>query len=161
MTGAQYFAGLSMAHVAIALVQSALVYGITYLVGGSFMGPLAAGFLVLALTTGAYVGSGFIIGTHYASGADEINGTVAGIGVPLLVLGGTFFSVDLLPPSIYALAHLNPIFHMNQAFRSLAMDAAPLGEAWPNLAFLGVFTVGAVWMGARAYDRMLRVEREA
>lgn len=161
MSGAQYFAGLSMAHVAIALGQCALVYGITYLVGGSFRGSLFAGFLVLTLTTGTYVGSGFIIGTRYATGADEINGTVAGIGVPLLVLGGTFFSVDLLPPAVYALAHLNPIFHMNQAFRSLASDAASMGEVWPNLAFLGVFTVGAVWMGARAYDRMLRVERES
>ena len=161
MTGAEYFAGLSMAHVAIALGQSALVYGITYAAGGSFTGSLFAGFLVLTLSTGAYVGSGFIIGTRYATGADEINGTVAGIGVPLLVLGGTFFSVDRLPGAVYAAAHLNPIFHMNQAFRSLASGAATLSDVWPNLAFLGAFTVVAVWTGARAFDRMLRVERES
>lgn len=159
MTGSQYFMGLTLAHLCIALGQAALVYGVTYLVGGRFAGSLAGGCLVFVLCTGAYVGVGFIIGTRYASGAEEINGTVAGVGVPLLVLGGTFFPADELPPALYAAAQLDPVFHMNQAFKAVARGGARMGEVWPSVLVLCLFTVFAVWMGARAYNHMLRVEQ--
>jgi ABC-2 type transport system permease protein len=159
MSGGQYFLGLTLAHMAIALGQAALVYGLTYLVGGRFSGSLLGGLFILMLCTGAYVGVGFIIGTRYASGAEEINGTVAGVGVPLLVLGGTFFPADMLPPSLYAAAQLNPIFHMNRAFTAVARGEAGIGEVWPNVLLLVGFTAFAVWMGGRAYNRMLRVEQ--
>jgi ABC-2 type transport system permease protein len=161
MTGGQYFMGLTLAHLAIALGQAALVYGVTYLIGGCFTGSLVGGLLIFVLCTAAYVGVGFIIGTRYASGAEEINGTLAGVGVPLLVLGGTFFSADMLPPALYAVAQLNPVFHMNQAFKAVALGDAGVGEVWPSVLLLFVFTACAVWMGARAYNRMLRVEQRS
>jgi ABC-2 type transport system permease protein len=107
------------------------------------------------------VGTGFVIGTRVASGAEEINGTVAGLGVPLLVLGGTFFPADMLPPALHAAAQFNPVFHMNQAFKTVALEPAGIAETWPNELLLAVFTVVAMWMGARAWDRMLRVEQRA
>jgi ABC-2 type transport system permease protein len=157
LTGGQYFIGLTVAHVAIAMGQAGLVYGITYAAGGRFAGSLPWGVLVLLLSTGAYVGVGFIIGTRFASGAEEINGTVAGVGVPLLVLGGTFFSADALPPLVYAAAWLNPVFHMNQAFTGVARSQVGMGDVWPSVVLLGVFAVGSVWLGARSYNRMLTV----
>ncbi|MFC1661521.1 ABC transporter permease [Gemmatimonadota bacterium] len=159
MSGGQYFMGLTLAHLAIALGQAALVYGITYLVGGRFAGSVIGGLVILVLCAGAYVGVGFIIGTRYASGAEEINGTVAGVGVPLLVLGGTFFPADMMPPALYAAAQLNPVFHMNLAFKAMARGEAGMAEVWPSLILLCVFTVCAVWMGSRAYNRMLRAEQ--
>lgn len=159
MSGGQYFAGLTLAHLAIAFGQAGLIYGVTYLAGGRFAGSIGEGLVVLVLCTGAYVGAGFVIGTRVASGAEEINGTVAGLGVPLLVLGGTFFSADMLPPVLHGAAQLNPVFHMNQAFKTVALGGAGIGETWPSELLLGLFTVGAMWMGARAYNRMLRVEQ--
>lgn len=161
VTGGQYFLGLTLAHVAIAFGQAGLVYGITYLVGGRFAGSVVGALLILLLCTAAYVGVGFILGTRYASGAEEINGTVAGVGVPLLVLGGTFFPADTLPPPLYAVTQLNPVFHMNQAFRAVAREHVGMGEVWPSVLLLSAFTVGAVWIGSRAYNRMLRVEQRS
>lgn len=157
-SGGQYFAGLTLAHLAIALGQAALVYAITYLVGGRFVGSIALGLLVLVLCTGAYVGVGFIIGTRCAARSEEINGTVAGIGVPLLVIGGTFFSAEAMPPALRTIALLDPVFHMNQAFRAVAAGKT-LGAVWPSVLILCLFTVPAVWLGGRAFNRMLRVER--
>ena len=79
----------------------------------------------------------------------------------LLVLGGTFFSAEMLPPALYAAAQLNPVYHMNQAFKAVALGDVGMGVVWPSLLFLCVFTLCAVWMGGRAYNRMLRVEQRS
>ena len=154
MSGSQYFAGLTLAHLAIASGQAALVYGLTYLAGGRIDGSPVGCFLLLLLCTSAYVGVGFIIGTRYTSGSDEINGAVAGIGVPLLVLGGTFFPAESLPPTLFAVAHLNPVFHMNQAFTAVARGEVDLWSVWPNVILLIVFTACSVWLGEREFNRM-------
>jgi len=158
VTGGQYFAGLTLAHLAIAFGQAGLVYGVTYLVGGRFAGSLVAGVIVLVLCTGAYVGAGFIIGTRFASGAEEINGTVAGVGVPLLVLGGTFFPAETLPPALHVVAQLDPVYHMNRAFRAVAAGDGGIAHVGSSVLLLCGFTVFALWLGARAWNRMLRVE---
>jgi ABC-2 type transport system permease protein len=158
MNGGQYLAGLTLAHLVIALGQAVLVYGITYLVGGHFEGSVAGGFCILALCIGAYVSAGFVIGARFASGTEDINGTVAGIGVPLLVLGGTFFPVDSLPPALYTATQLNPVFHMNRAFTAVARGDMGMMEAWPNVVLLVLFAACAAWMGGRAFNRALMAE---
>jgi len=155
MTGTQYFVGLILAHLAIALGQAALVYGITYLVGGRIEGSFLGGLIILVLCIGAYVSAGFVIGTRFASGTEEINGTVAGIGVPLLVLGGTFFPADDLPSALFTATQLNPVFHMNQAFTAVARGDAGIWEVRASLLLLVGFMAFAVWIGSRAFNRML------
>jgi len=155
MTGRQYFAGLILAHMAIALGQAALVYGTTYLVGGRIEGSLVGGITILGLCIGAYVSAGFVIGTRFASGTEEINGTVAGIGVPLLVLGGTFFPADNLPPALFAVTQVNPVFHMNRAFTAVARGDSAIWEVWGSVVLLIGFVVCAVWVGSQAFNRML------
>lgn len=145
----EYFGGLVLAHVVVALGQAVLVYGITYLVGGRIEGSVGGSVSVLMLCATTYVGAGFIIGTRYASGTEEINGMVAGIGVPLLVLGGTFFSTDLLPPVLMDIARLNPVFHMNRAVTAVARGQTGIGEAWPSVVALCVFTVAAAVVAGR------------
>ena len=145
----QYFTGLALAHVVVAFGQAVLVYGITYLVGGRIEGSVPGSLLVLMLCATTYVGAGFVIGTRYASGTEEVNGMVAGVGVPLLVLGGTFFSTDLLPPVLLGVARLNPVFHMNRAFTAVARGQAGISDAWPSILALGAFTAAAVWVAGR------------
>jgi len=145
----QYFAGLALAHVVVAMGQAVLVYGITYLVGGRIEGSVLGSLSVLVLCATTYVGAGFIIGTRFATGTEEINGTVAGVGIPLLVLGGTFFSTDLLPRVLLGVAQLDPVFHMNRAFTAVARGQAGIVDAWPSLVVLGVFTAASAWMAAR------------
>jgi ABC-2 type transport system permease protein len=159
MTGGEYLAGLILAHLAIAMGQAAFVYGITYLVGGRFSGSVLGGMLVLALCVGAYAGAGFVIGTRVAAGTEEINGAVAGIGVPLLVLGGTFFPAETLPNVLFLVTQLNPVFHMNRAFRAVARGHAEMGEVWPNLLVLLATTVLAMWWGGRALNRLYKAEQ--
>lgn len=157
----QYFAGLALAHVVVALGQATLVYGITYMVGGRIEGSLPGSLLVLVLCATTYVGAGFMIGTRLASGTEEVNGTVAGVGVPLLVLGGTFFSTDMLPPVLLKVAQLNPVFHMNRAFTAVARGQTGIADSWPSVVALGVFTVAATWVAGRDTDGGVAVDTDS
>ena len=73
---------------------------------------------------------------------------------PLAFLSGTFYSVEALPPALYAISHVNPVFYMIDGVRFGMIgisDSAP----WLGLAVGGVSTVAvclAAWsMLARGY----------
>lgn len=154
-----YFAGVASAFLLVAAWQALVVYGIAYAFGGRFHGSLALGAAVVLMSALVYIGLGFYFGAVLAKRAEEVNGPVAAVGVPLLVLGGTFFPVGVLPPSLLALTHMNPVFHMNQALREVSAHGAGPAAIGSSLAFLAVACVGALLLGARAYAGLLRRER--
>jgi ABC-2 type transport system permease protein len=154
-----YFAGVASAFLLVALWQTGVVYAIAYAFGGRFHGSLALGAAVVAASALTYVGIGFYFGAVLAKRAQEVNGPVAAVGVPLLVLGGTFFPVSILPPSLLALTHMNPVYHMNHAMREVSAHGAGLALIAPSLLFLLVCCVAALLLGAHAYRGLLRRER--
>ena len=158
ISGHAYFLGVVWAHLVIAAGQVALVYGITYGVGGGFLGSITLGFVIVMLSAVAYVGLGFLFGARLARRTEDVTGLVAAVGVPLLVLGGTFFTTDMLPPFLYTLAQFDPIFHMNQALRGAASGTSPGGMV-VNLVFLALFAPLSLTLGARSYASMLDRER--
>jgi ABC-2 type transport system permease protein len=105
---------------------------------------IAATILVLI----AFAQLGVITGV-YANSWDSIAFVTSLVILPLSFLGGTFYSVDRLPPVWEAISHLNPIFYLVQAFR-----IGFLGEgdtpAWLALLVLVGLAVGlslwAAWM---------------
>jgi len=101
-----------------------------------------------ALVLIAFAQLGVITGV-YANSWDAIAFVTSLVILPLSFLGGTFYSVDRLPPVWEAISHLNPIFYMVQAFRIgfLGHGDTP---AWAALLVLAAFAVGlsawAAWM---------------
>ena len=158
LSGASYFTGVMLAHLVIAGAQAGVTYGITYAVGGSFAGPIGLGLIVFVLSVVAYVGLGFLFGSLLAGRTEEVNGVVAGVGVPLLVLGGTFFPTTMLPAGLLPLARLNPVYHMNVTLKALARGVTPDEPLLISLAFLVAFAAVAVASSSWAYRRMLRRE---
>jgi ABC-2 type transport system permease protein len=154
-----YFIGVASAFLLIALWQTLVVYGIAYAFGGRFHGDVFLGLTLVLMSALAYIGIGFYFGAALAKRSEEVNGPVAAIGVPLLVLGGTFFPVRVLPPSLLALTHMNPVYHMNNALREVSVEGASLTDIQSSFAFLLVFCIAALLLGARAYAGLLRRER--
>lgn len=151
-----YFTGVLLAQLVVALGQVVLVYGVTFAVGGRFSGSLALGALVLLTSVVVYVGLGFFIAGYVARSAEDVTGAIAGIGVPLLVLGGTFFPTSELPPFLLGIAQADPIFHMNEAFKAVARGAG-LRQISHSLAFLVVLGSISMGLGVHSYRRMLRL----
>ncbi|NNG14849.1 MAG: ABC transporter permease [Gemmatimonadales bacterium] len=159
LSGTAYYGGVVLAHLAIALGQAAIVYGLTYAAGGGFRGSVWLGALILFLSAMCYVGLGFFFGARFAGRTEDVTGPVAAVGVPLLVMGGTFFPVELLPPFLHTLAQADPIYHMNMALKAVAQEGADIKAIALNLFFLLGFAACSLALGTRAYRQMLGRER--
>lgn len=156
LRGVSYFLGIVVAHSAIGVGQTLLVFAIALLLGATFPGSWPLGVLIILLSILAYVGVGFILGTQFARRTEDVNALVAAFGVPLLILGGAFMPTSIFPESLLQLARFNPIFHMTEALTlTLAGEAA--GE---HIAFLAGFASLMVVTGWLSYRRMLRIERQ-
>ncbi|SPF79836.1 ABC transporter permease [Pseudoprimorskyibacter insulae] len=123
------------------------------LVVGYFAGGIARGLLVavaisvaLMLTLGlvpqhpllllcfVILGSAFLSGLGiiagvYAQKFDQMAAITNFIVTPLAFLSGTFYSVEALPPVLYEITHINPVFYLIDGVRYGVIgvsDSAPL-----------------------------------
>lgn len=160
LSGVAYFLGIFVAHCAIGLGQTGLVWAIAASLGASFSGSVLLNIAIILLSIAAYVGVGFVLGTQFARRTEDINALVAAFGVPLLILGGAFLPTALFPENLLDLARYNPIYHMIMALTSSAVENEPFGETAPHFWFLVVFSGAMVISGWLAYRRMLMIERQ-
>ncbi|MFQ6115151.1 MAG: ABC transporter permease [bacterium] len=156
-----YFLGIVFAYFIIAFGQAIVVYGIAFIFGGRFHGSLLLGLLIVCLSVFSFVGLGFFFGARFTKRTEDVNGPVAAFGVPLLVLGGTFFPVSILPPYLLAVAYLDPIFHMNQALKGVSALGQGVEDISTHLIFLVVFTVVSLILGVGSYKSILDQEKRA
>ncbi|MEB3337318.1 MAG: ABC transporter permease [Leptolyngbyaceae bacterium] len=159
LSGTAYFLGIFVAHSAIGLGQTLLVYAIATSLGAQFQGSVLLAGLIILLSIIAYVGVGFLLGTQFARRTEDVNALVAAFGVPLLILGGAFLPVSLFPDRLLRLAKFNPIYHMNLALSGVAADGEGLTGIATHFWFLVGFAILMVVGGWLSYRRMLSVER--
>lgn len=158
---AAYFHGIVVAFACIALVQALIVLGVASAFGGRFHGSLWLGLALILLSVCAYVGLGFFFGARFARRTEDITGPVAGFGVPLLVLGGTFFPISMLPPVLLNIAQFDPVFHMNQAMKGVWAEGKTWDMVLPDISFLLAFASLALWLGIQSYRAMLEQEKNS
>jgi ABC-2 type transport system permease protein len=158
---AAYFLGVVLALSVVACGQTAVVCLVAWAIGAHFRGSLPLGALIVALAVFSYVGIGFFFGARLARRAEDVNGPLAAFGVPLLVLGGTFFPIQLMPDFLVALARLDPILHMNEALKGVAAQGLGWRELAAELAFLVCFCALSLVLGAASYRRLLAEEKRA
>jgi ABC-2 type transport system permease protein len=156
---AAYFLGVVMAQLLLALMQVVMLYSMALLIGVQYHGSLLLGALILLLSVFSYVGMGFFLGVRFARRSEEVVLALSAIGVPLLVLGGTFFPLEIMPQSMQAVAQINPMLHMNQAFKGVAAYGMGLDELRFELSFLFVFCGLSLALGIQSYQHLLGVEK--
>ncbi|MFC3613951.1 ABC transporter permease [Lutimaribacter marinistellae] len=72
--------------------------------------PVAAlGFVILG---GAFMGAVGLVAGIFAEKFDQMAAITNFIVTPLAFLSGTFYSVEALPPVLYKITHLNPVFYL-------------------------------------------------
>ena len=77
--------------------------------------PLVAlGFVVLGA---AFLGGLGIVAGVFAEKFDQMAAITNFIVTPLAFLSGTFYSVEALPPVLYAISHVNPVFYLIDGVR--------------------------------------------
>lgn len=108
-------------------------------------------FLVLISVTFSLFG--FIIGV-WADGFEKLQLIPLMVVTPLSFLGGSFYSVSMLPPFWQKVALFNPVVYLISGFRWSFYEAADVNvliSAGMALAFLGLCLVGVWWIFKTGY----------
>jgi ABC-2 type transport system permease protein len=150
-----YFFGVVLSQLLLALMQVVMLYSIAFLMGARYHGSLLLGGLVLLLCVFSYVGMGFFLGVRFARRSEEVVVALSAIGVPILVLGGTFFPLEIMPQAMQNLAQINPILHMNQAFKGVAAYGKNFVDILFELIFLLGFCGLCLTLGLGSYQQLL------
>ncbi len=101
---------------------------------------------VLVLTAVTFSLLGFIIGI-WAEGFEELQFVPLLVITPLTFLGGTFYSIDVLPPLWQTVTLFNPVVYLVSGFRWSFYEIADV-HVWVSLAMTSLFLViclAAVW----------------
>ncbi|MFN3926341.1 MAG: ABC transporter permease [Pseudanabaenaceae cyanobacterium] len=162
LRGTAYYLGILLAYIYVGLGQTILVYAVGTMWGVRFQGAVWLGGLIILLCIAGYVGTGFLLGTTWAKRTEDVNSLVAGIGVPLLMLGGAFFPPRYLPANLAQLAQFNPIYHISSALVLVSSAGADFSNISlvSHFIFLVGFVLVGIAAGALTYGKLLRRERQ-
>ena len=134
-----------------AAATKSVVLGLIILATAAFFVPLRIehplwmlGFLLL--TAISFSLFGFIIGI-WADGFEQLQFVPLLVITPLTFLGGTFYSVSVLPPVWQTVTLLNPVLYLVSGFRWSFYEVADV-QVGASLAFMAVFLalcLAAIW----------------
>ncbi len=109
------------------------------------------GFLVLTAVTFSLFG--FIIGI-WADGFEKLQMIPLLVVTPLTFLGGSFYSIDMLPPFWHAVSLANPVVYLISGFRWAFFGVSDVNIAVSlgmTLAFLAACLVAVWWIFRTGY----------
>ena len=141
-----------------AAATKSIILGLIILATAALFVPLQVlhpvwmiGFLVLTSVTFSLVG--FIIGI-WADGFEKLQFVPMLVVTPLTFLGGSFYSVDMLPPFWRTVSLFNPVVYLVSGFRWSFFGTADVGVAVSVaaiLGFLGVSLAVVSWIFKTGY----------
>lgn len=109
--------------------------------------------IFLVLTAVTFSLFGFIIGI-WADGFEKLQVIPLLVVTPLTFLGGSFYSIDMLPPFWRTVSLFNPVVYMVSGFRWSfhgSSDVSMLISLGMTLTFLAIFLTIVVWMFKTGY----------
>ncbi|OHV77819.1 ABC transporter permease [Ensifer sp. LCM 4579] len=107
-------------------------------------------FVLTAITFSLF---GFIIGI-WAKDFEQLNLIPMLVVPPLVFLGGSFYSINMLPPFWQAVSHFNPVLYLISGFRWSffeVSDVNPLASAAIILGFLALCLSVLTWIFRTGY----------
>jgi ABC-2 type transport system permease protein len=141
-----------------AAASKSIIIGVIILATASFFVPLSiqhpvwmVAFLVLTAVTFSLLG--FIIGV-WADGFDRLQLVPLLVITPLTFLGGSFYSINMLPPIWQTVSLFNPVVYLVSGFRWSFYGSADVNivvSLAMTLAFLGVFVAVIAWIFRTGY----------
>jgi ABC-2 type transport system permease protein len=151
------FLEVTVGYVGAAATKS-IILGVIVLTTAGFFVPLRIehpvwmmAFLVLTAVTFSLLG--FIIGI-WADGFEKLQVVPLLIITPLTFLGGSFYSIDVLPPFWQTVSLFNPVVYLISGFRWSFFEVADVSVAVSlgmTLSFLALCVVAVWWIFRTGY----------
>ena len=146
-----------IAYVGAAATKS-IVLGLIILATASLFTPLHIlhpvwMVLFLVLTAVTFSLFGFIIGI-WADGFEKLQIIPLLIVMPLAFLGGTFYSIDMLPPVWQTISLFNPVVYLVSGFRWSFIGTSDVGvgvSLGMTFAFMALCLIVIAWMFRTGY----------
>ena len=141
-----------------AAATKSVILGVIILVTAALFVPLRIEHPVwmivfLLLTAVTFSLLGFIIGI-WADGFEKLQLVPLLVITPLAFLGGTFYSINMLPPFWRTVTLANPVVYLVSGFRWSFYGTGDV-EVWISiamtLAFLGIFVAVVAWIFRTGY----------
>jgi ABC-2 type transport system permease protein len=107
----------------------------------------------LVLTSVAFSLFGFILGI-WATGWEKLQVIPMMVLTPLTFLGGSFYSIDMLPPIWRQITLFNPVVYLISGFRWSFYDNADVSigvSLLSTLGFMGLCLAGIAWIFKTGY----------
>jgi ABC-2 type transport system permease protein len=148
---------ITLAYVGAAATKS-VILGLVILATAAFIVPLQVehpvwmlSFLVLTAITFSL--AGFVIGV-WADGFEKLQVIPLLIITPLTFLGGSFYSIDILPPFWRTVSLFNPVVYLISGFRWSFHGTSDVSigvSLAMTLAFLALFLAAVAWIFRTGY----------
>jgi len=109
----------------------------------------------LVLTSVSFALLGFILGI-WASNFEQLNLVPLLVVTPLVFLGGSFYSITMLPPFWQSLSLFNPVLYLVSGFRwsFYGMADVPVAASIAAIAFFTAVCLAIVWWMFRTGYRL-------
>jgi ABC-2 type transport system permease protein len=141
-----------------AAATKSLMIGVIILITASFIVPLQISHplimaLFMVLTAISFALLGFIIGI-WADNFEKLQLVPLLVITPLVFLGGSFYSINMLPPVWQTISYFNPVVYLISGFRWSfyeISDVAPLMSLGAVAIFLTVCMSVIAWMFKTGY----------
>jgi len=141
-----------------AAATKSMIIGLVILITAGFFVPLniahpvwMMGFLILTCVSFSLFG--FIIGL-WATNFERLQLIPMLVITPLVFLGGSFYSIDMLPPAWQTVTLFNPVVYLISGFRWSFFEVADVSvglSLFMILAFLGACLLIVWWMFKTGY----------
>lgn len=134
------------------MVAVAIGLGILLVLGIPVAHPFLA--LIFVVLGSAMMGAVGIVAGVFANKFDQIAAITNFIVTPLAFLSGTFYSVSALPPVLYEITHVNPVFYLIDGVRFSVLGVSD-SSPWLGLVVCSATTLAvcmlAWWMFRTGY----------
>lgn len=111
--------------------------------------------LFLVLTSVSFALLGFILGI-WARSFEQLNLVPLLVVTPLVFLGGSFYSITMLPPFWQTVSHFNPVLYLVSGFRwsFFGMAEVPVAASLAAVFGFTILCLGIVWWIFRSGYRL-------
>lgn len=135
------------------------LYALCFLVVAWLAGAIESWWALLSLPAAALIGWAFasigMAATTYMRHWSDFD-ILQLIMMPMFILSGTFFPVDLYPPAFQAVVQISPLYHAVTLIRDLTLGGASWATAGHALFLVAMGVIGTLWTARRIGTLLLK-----
>lgn len=153
LSGLELSTGYIVGGLVRGVLNGILVIALGWVLTGFSISSFGLTFLYLIIVAWGFSAIGVVVGI-FAESWDHIAVFTNFIFMPLIFLGGVFYSIDMLPPFWRNLSQFNPLYWMINGMRYATLgiyDTSPALSIFISIFVAVVFTIIASMMFSKGY----------